>query len=175
MGSVTTQGGSPASRRAFGVRFSKGFTLIEILVVIGIIAILAAIVIIAINPARQFAQARESERVSNVNAILNAIGQNIADNKGLFTCTSYPTIAATSTVISGTAANVRPCLVPTYLPELPYDPTNGSNTCLATDATCTTYDTKYTIAQDTNGRISVCAPGGIEPAIGGSTAICVTR
>nr|HPO06648.1 type II secretion system protein [Candidatus Pacearchaeota archaeon] len=62
----------------------SGFTLIEILVVIGLIAFLAAVVIIAINPARQFAQGRNSQRVSNVNAILNAIGQRIADNKGLF-------------------------------------------------------------------------------------------
>ena len=35
----------------------SGFTLIEILVVIGLIAFLAAVVIIAINPARQFARA----------------------------------------------------------------------------------------------------------------------
>jgi type IV pilus assembly protein PilA len=65
---------------------NKGFTLIEILVVIGIIAILATIVIIAINPARQFAQSRNTQRTANITAILNAIGQNIADNKGIFTC-----------------------------------------------------------------------------------------
>ena len=53
----------------------KGFTLIEILIVIGIIAILSSIVIIAVNPARQFAQARDTKRQSDVNAILNAVYQ----------------------------------------------------------------------------------------------------
>jgi len=57
------------------VREQEGFTLIEILVVIGMIALLAAIVIVAINPARQFAQGRNTQRTSNVNTILNAIGQ----------------------------------------------------------------------------------------------------
>src|SRR6266699_3504337 len=61
----------------------KGFTLIELLVVIGILAILLAIVLIAINPAKQFGQANDTKRSSDVNAILNSVNQYMADNKGV--------------------------------------------------------------------------------------------
>lgn len=148
---------------------NKGFTLIELLVVIGIIAVLAAIVIIAINPARQFAQARNSQRTSDVTAILNAMGQNIADNKGLWKCPGFSSFTATGVEISAGGANLRTCLVPTYLSELPADPTSG----VAWDGT--TYNTRYTVATSTEGRFTVCAPGGIEPAIASSSVICITR
>ncbi len=51
----------------------KGFTLIELLIVIGIIAILAAAVIVAINPGQQFAQARDASRERNLNSVYNAL------------------------------------------------------------------------------------------------------
>jgi prepilin-type N-terminal cleavage/methylation domain-containing protein len=53
-------------------RRKEGFTLIELLIVIGIIAILAAAVIIAINPGQQFKQARNATRWSHMNSVVNA-------------------------------------------------------------------------------------------------------
>ncbi len=64
------------------MRHQKGFTLIELLIVIAIIGILAAVVIIAVNPGRQLAQANDARRSSEVNAVLNALGQYGADFAG---------------------------------------------------------------------------------------------
>jgi type IV pilus assembly protein PilA len=135
---------------------SSGFTLIEVLLVMGIIAILAAVVIVAINPARQFAQARNSQRTSNVFAILNAVSQNISDNQGVFFCAGAGAIPSIATVIKSSGGyNVAECLTPTYLPSIPFDPNaTGAHFASATD-----YDTGYTIMQDAvTGRITVAAP-----------------
>jgi len=51
----------------------KGFTLIELLIVIGILAVLATVVVLVLNPAQLFAQARDSRRVEDLNNVRSAI------------------------------------------------------------------------------------------------------
>ena len=56
-------------------RANKGFTLLEILLVIAAIWILASIVLVAINPNRQIAQVRDATRRSDINTIYKALEQ----------------------------------------------------------------------------------------------------
>jgi prepilin-type N-terminal cleavage/methylation domain-containing protein len=167
-------------------RTAKGFTLIEILVVIGMLAILSTVVLVAVNPLRQFAQARNSQRQSNTAAIQNAIGARMADNNGLFvSSSSIVTNPGCRIILPPTLHNItksqldmRNCLVPTYLSELPYDPANGNNTCTTSDCSGPgeSYDLEYTVEQDpATNRITVCAPFAAESALASSTPFCLTR
>src|SRR3989338_5416127 len=126
-------------------KLKSGFTLIELLVVIGILAILLAITLIAINPARQFQQSNDTKRASDVNAILNAVNQYMADNQG-----SLPAgITDTAENIAATTFNdLCTALVPLYIAALPRDPLTQNVTPIqAIDCTGTTWDTGYTIQQ----------------------------
>lgn len=132
----------------------KGFTLIELLVVIGILAILLSIVLIAINPARQFGQANDTRRRSDVTQILNAIGAYAADNKGVLPVGIPLTTPANITDTAG-GANICADIMPTYIPALPQDPQVGTGTSITN---CTVYNTGYTVVKDAAGRVTVAAP-----------------
>ncbi len=63
---------------------NKGFTLIELMVVIGIIGVLAAGLVATINPFTQFAKARDARRKSDLKTIVTLLEQYYNDNN------SYP-------------------------------------------------------------------------------------
>jgi type IV pilus assembly protein PilA len=130
-------------------RSTKGFTLIELLLVIGIIAILASIVIVAINPTKQMGNARDAQRRSDVNTILNAVYQYSIDNNGRLPATistSVQQICKPHQDCSGTDLSV---LTGSYLVNIPNDPSRA-----------TAEGTYYFISQDANShRITVTASG----------------
>ena len=146
-----------------------GFTLIEILLVVAAIAILAGIVILAINPAKQLGDTRNAQRRADVNTILNAVYQYSIDNNG--TLPTIPTAACTLlaaneacklTAVGTCVTGVNLSVLTTnqkYLTSMPIDPTVSS-----------TDGTGYYITKSANGRVTVCAPSAEE-----SATISVTR
>jgi prepilin-type N-terminal cleavage/methylation domain-containing protein len=150
----------------------KGFTLIELLIVIGILAILLAITLIALNPAQHFQNARNAQRQSDVVAILDSIYEYQSANKGTLP-PSLSGLTTTATAISNAGINLCADVIPTYIADLPSDPSTGTRTPPGTVpcTAATAYSSGYMIAKSATGsRIIISAPA----AENGAT-ISVTR
>lgn len=148
----------------------SGFTLLEVLLVVAIIAILAGIVILAINPGKQLGDARNAQRSADVNTILNGVYQYAVDNNGVLpsgiknanSCGSgditYEVCRTDGNCKDRTDLSVL-TNAGIYLVAIPTDPqsddVNGSG---------------YFAIKNANDRVTVCAPGAEQGA-----TISVTR
>jgi type II secretory pathway pseudopilin PulG len=140
---------------------NRGFTLIEIMLIVAALAIIAGLTIIAINPLKQLSDARNRNRQIDVGTIWSAMHQYALDNHGelpasirpgtLAECTEetlsdYFTICKTdecSVTLSELLEDSR------YLVDLPTDPSLDDENY-----------TGYNVVKDSehNYRVTVCAP-----------------
>ena len=90
----------------------KGFTLLELLIVISILAILSTVVVLVLNPAEYLAQARDAQRISDLTTLNSAITFYLANVSnptwtgcGTIVCTFSGNIPGTSTACGSTSSS----------------------------------------------------------------------
>ncbi len=108
----------------------KGFTIVELLIVVVVIAILAAITIVAFSGIQT--KARDSARDTAARSIRQALEHYKTDNNDL-----YPACGTLNTGYNSTCLSTA--LVPTYLQSIPRDPVSGTTIDFVTGTGNTSY------------------------------------
>ncbi|HSW98304.1 MAG TPA: type II secretion system protein [Candidatus Saccharimonadales bacterium] len=156
--------------RTIKTKKMAGFTLLEVLLVVAIIAILAGIVIVAINPGKNLGDTRNTQRAADVNTIINALYQYELDNNGALPPvggrTGAAVISSTLTEICNpgaaacTGGLIDLAVLSTngkYLVAIPADPTCPAGPGSPIPA-CNANGSGYKVGLTSNGRLQVTAP-----------------
>lgn len=139
----------------------EGFTLLELIIVVAVIALLAAATFVAVDPAKRIGNARNAQRWADITAMADAYMNYTADNSGSYvTSTTNGTTYQIQNVRSG-ATTVGTCTASTtattfvslfglvdggYIGTINNDPGGADN-----------HSTDYYFMKDANGTVTVGA------------------
>lgn len=158
------------------MRKQKGFTLVEMLVVIAIIAILAGAVLLAINPVATMRKSRDTTRLSDLDSLRSAI--NIALTEGeinLVDMAAPETSANNIQAVDGRTGYVRFTIpgegtpqaktgLGRYIPALPLDPTNADTLVYSFQSTADNYEINAVLEYADNA-VKMTTDGGDNDAV----------
>lgn len=147
------------NKKYFSKGFSKkdkGFSLVELLVVVAIIAILVTLVLIAINPLRVIREAQDARRRSDLQAIRTSLQLYYNDNQ------AFPPTGSLN------------LLEPNYIRKLPKDPSSGSDYTYQSFNSNANYIAGTALAADTasdpDGTVDKCS--SIGTLVGMNYVVC---
>lgn len=130
-------------------RTTFGFTLVELLVAMGVIAVLAGAIVAVVNPADYLKKSRDTRRVADLRVIQTALEQAYGNDN------SYPAAIPTDgSVFTGSGGIV-------YLNVTPKDPDSAKIYFYAKDKTCDGGDsTGYILCAKTETSSNSCSYTG---------------
>ncbi len=142
----------------------KGFTLVELLVVIAIIAILSTLAVVALNSARQ--KSRDAKRVSDIKQVQTALELYFGDQNAYPTAATAVTLGdATHLTLSSTNGFAATAAGTTYMGNVPSNPSPNGASYSYTSADGSTYTITFVLEGNTGGLSSgtrTASPSGIQ-------------
>lgn len=131
------------------IKKSYGFTLIELMVVIAVVAVLAGALMMAINPQSIVQKSRDAKRMQDIDTLAKALNLALAESEiqlsvNSSSCTSCKSSTGT---LATTGSGYVKFIVPVdktglskYLSTLPSDPVNTGNYVYSFGSTLTDFE-----------------------------------
>ncbi len=144
---------------------TNAFTIVELLVVIGIISVLAITLLVMLNPAEAQRRSRDAKRMKDISTI-QAIIESYINDGGAAICTTTPFCTSNSVTVGAATPNSHPCAqgvagagnwigpdLCVFAKTIPSDPINLTGRACVGDATAC--ELIYRFAMNTQGDYEI--------------------